>query len=74
MVHQRTNGVSTEDEDAEDDEDDENYENNITGKHKEIRQNKYVGMAEDLDNEEKIESKGKNAVIKSLLYASIIYT
>ena len=30
MVPQRTNGVSTEDEDAEDDEENENYEDNIT--------------------------------------------
>ena len=63
MVLQRTTGVSTEDEYAEDDEDNENYEVNITGNHKATRQNKFVGIAEDLDDVDKVESKGKNIVI-----------
>ena len=32
---------------------------NITGKHTSISNNKYFGMAEYLDDEEKVESKGK---------------
>ena len=72
MVLQSTTGVKNNNKYEEDDEENENYKNNITGKHKEIRQNKYVGMAEDLDNEEKIESKGKNFVIESLVYDSFI--
>ena len=74
MVLQCTTGVSTEDEDAEDDEENENYEDNITGKHKTSRQNKSVGMAEGLDDEYKVESKGKNSVTESLLSASIMLT
>ena len=58
MVLRRNTGVNTEDEYAEDDDDDKNYKDIITGKHKAIRQKKSVGMAEDLDDEEKVESKG----------------
>ena len=74
MVPQRTNGVSTEDEDAEDDGDNENYKNNITGKHKAIRQNKSVGIEEYLYDDDKVESKVKIMVIESFLYASGIST
>ena len=48
------------------------YWNNITGKHKEIRQKESVGRTEDLYDEDKVESKGKNVLIESLLYASIM--
>ena len=48
--------------DAEYDEDNENYEDNITWKHKKIRQNTFVGMEEDLDDEDNVDSKGKNVV------------
>ena len=42
--------------------------NIITGKDKEIRPKESIGMAEYLDDGDKIESKGKNSVIESLLY------
>ena len=48
--------------------------NNITGKHKEIKNNESVGTAEDLYDEYKVESKGKNSVTESLLSASIMLT
>ena len=40
------------------------YWNNITGKHKEISQKESVWTAEDLYDEDKVESKGKNVVIE----------
>ena len=63
MVRQRTIGANTEDKDAEEDEEDKNYKDTIAGNHKSIRQNKYVGMAEYLNDEDKVKSKGKNVVI-----------
>ena len=48
------------------------YWNNITWKHKEIRYNKSVGMEENLYDDYKVESKGKNVVIEMLLYASFL--
>ena len=54
MLLQITTAVNIDDKDAEDNEKDKNYEDKIRGKHKEIRQKKSVGMAEDLDDEERI--------------------
>ena len=72
MVLQRNTGVSTGDEDAEDDESNENYGGNITGKHKATRKKNFVGIAEDLDNVDKVESKGKSVVTAFLIYASVL--
>ena len=54
IVLQRTTGVNTEDKDAEDDEDEENDKDNITSNHTSIMQKKYVGIAEDLDDKDKV--------------------
>ena len=62
MVLHRNTGISMKYKDAEYDEDNENYEDNITWKHKTIRQNTFVGMEEDLDDEDNVDSKVKNVV------------
>ena len=74
MVLHCSTVVSTEDEVAEDDEYNDNYKDNITEKHKATRQKKYVSTAKYLDDEEKVESKGKNVLTEPLLYDSVICT
>ena len=74
IVLQRNTGVSTKDKDSEYDQGDESYEDNITGENTAIRQKKYSGMAEYLDDEDNVESKGKYVVAEFLLYASVICT
>ena len=54
MLLQYTTGVNTEYKDVEDDEYDENYEDKITRNHKEISQQKSVGMEEDLYDDDKV--------------------